>query len=104
MTGRRGWTSQVSLSPLLCRLNSASLVVLITAMLCERRIVFVSRNLSVLSACVHAAVSLLFPFEWPVREGHQQSCIWPPTDGLRVASRHNLLCLICVRLCVRACG
>jgi hypothetical protein len=60
---------QIPLSPLLCRLDHSSLVVLLTAMLCERRIVFVARSLPVLSACVHAAVSLLFPFEWPVRAG-----------------------------------
>lgn len=58
---------QVSLLPLLSRLDAHSLLVLYTAMLCERRIVFVSRYLSTLSACVHGALSLLYPMTWQVR-------------------------------------
>jgi hypothetical protein len=58
---------QISLAPLLSRLGPKTLLVLYTAMICERRILFVSQHLSVLSSCVHAAMSLLFPFEWPVR-------------------------------------
>ncbi len=54
------------LTPLLSRLSAATLVVLLTALLCERSIVFVARSLPVLSACVHAAAALVFPLEWPV--------------------------------------
>ena len=58
---------QVSLLPPLSRLDAHSLLVLYTSMLCERRIVFVSRYLSTLSACVHGALSLLYPMTWQVR-------------------------------------
>ena len=57
---------QISLLPLLSRLDVHSLVLLYSAMLCERRIVFVSRHLPTLSACLHAATSLLYPFTWQV--------------------------------------
>ena len=81
---------QIPLSPLLARFNPASLVVLLTAMLCERRIVFVSRNLPQLSACVHAAMSLLYPLEGPVRgcthDVGAAGCRCPPPPPLITAT------------------
>lgn len=60
---------QVSLLPLLSRLDHHSLITLFSAMLCERHIAFVSRHLPTLSSCLQAAVSLLYPFKWQVCEG-----------------------------------
>lgn len=54
----------VPLSPLLNRLDVSALLMLYTAMLCERRILFVAQSLPTLTACVHAAAALLQPFEW----------------------------------------
>jgi hypothetical protein len=54
----------VPLSPLLMRLDHGPLLLLLAAMLAERRVMFVSQSVSVLTACVHAAVALLQPFEW----------------------------------------
>jgi DENN (AEX-3) domain len=34
------------------------------SMLCERRIIVTSRKLSRLTACIHAAGSLLYPMTW----------------------------------------
>ena len=54
----------VPLAPLLNRLDSDALLMLYVAMLSERRIMFVAQALPTLTACVHAAVALLQPFEW----------------------------------------
>ena len=54
----------VPLSPLLTRLDPQSILLLYSAMLCERRILFVSNSISVLSSSVHAALALLQPFKW----------------------------------------
>jgi len=56
--------SDVPLSPLLNRLEPGALLMLYSAMLCERRIMFVAQAIPTLTACVHAAVALLQPFEW----------------------------------------
>jgi hypothetical protein len=54
----------VPISPLLTRLDPQSILLLYAAMLCERRILFVSNSISVLSSSVHAALALLQPFKW----------------------------------------
>ena len=54
----------VPLAPLLNRLDCDALMMLYTAMLSERRILFVAQAIPTLTACVHAAVALLQPFEW----------------------------------------
>ena len=51
-------------APLLSRLDAPALLMLLTAMLCERRIMFVAGSLATLTSGVHAAVALLAPFEW----------------------------------------
>ena len=52
------------LTPLLMRLDAPALLMLYVAMLCQRRVMFVSASLSTLTSAVHAAVALLAPFEW----------------------------------------
>ncbi|MDP2439154.1 MAG: DENN domain-containing protein, partial [archaeon] len=54
----------VSLEPLLLALDTHNLLLLLGSLLVERRVIFVSANLSQLSACVQAAVALLYPFSW----------------------------------------
>lgn len=49
---------------LLNHLDPLSIVSIVIAMLCERRIIFVSSKLSTLSSCVQASVALLYPFVW----------------------------------------
>lgn len=56
--------ANASFHTLVGALPVASLVDLFAAMLCERRIVIVSKDLSMLSSCVHAAASTLYPFQW----------------------------------------
>jgi len=56
--------ADVPLTPLLTRLDAPALLMLYTALLCERRIVFVAQSPSTLTACVHAALALLQPAEW----------------------------------------
>lgn len=52
------------MSPLLRHLGSDSLLLLYTALLCERRVVVTARDPGLASACVMAALRLLAPFEW----------------------------------------
>jgi hypothetical protein len=53
------------LSPSLARWMSLdNAMLLLSALLCEQKIVFVSKHLPKLSECVHAAVGLLGPLEW----------------------------------------
>lgn len=54
----------VPLAPLLNRLDAPALLMLYSALLCERRIMMVAQSIPTLTACVHAAVALLQPFEW----------------------------------------
>lgn len=54
----------VPLAPLLSRLDAPALLALYTAMLCERRILFTSQSLSILTSCIHAAIAIFQPFEW----------------------------------------
>ena len=54
----------VPLAPLLNRLDFDALLMLYSAMLSERRVMFVAQAIPTLTACVHAAVALLQPFEW----------------------------------------
>jgi DENN (AEX-3) domain/uDENN domain len=54
----------VPLAPLLNRLDVDALLMLYTAMLAERRIMFVAQAIPTLTSCVHAAIALLQPFEW----------------------------------------
>lgn len=53
-----------SFTTLLEQLDPFSIVTVIISMLCERRIIFLSRKLSVLSNCVQACVALISPFVW----------------------------------------
>ena len=57
-------SSSWPLLPLSRHLSVDNLLLLLSALLCEQRIVFVSRHLSRLSACIHAAVALLQPLQW----------------------------------------
>jgi hypothetical protein len=54
----------VDFEPLLTRLDPFSIVTLILALLSERRVIFVSEKLSVLSHCAQGALALLYPFAW----------------------------------------
>ena len=56
--------TQVRISPLLSRLDVYPLLLLFSALLCERRVVLVSRSHAVLSSCTYAALALLEPFQW----------------------------------------
>lgn len=53
-----------SYDALLTHLDPFSIVSILIAMLCERRIIFVSSKLSTLSSCVQASVALIYPFVW----------------------------------------
>ena len=51
-------------SPLIERIAPKVLLQLLSALLCERRIIFTAKSASTLSDCIHAAVALLYPFQW----------------------------------------
>jgi hypothetical protein len=52
------------LEQLLRRLGVGGLLAALAALLSEQRLLFVSASLPRLSACVHAALALLQPFQW----------------------------------------
>lgn len=54
-----------SCEALIDSLDSIKLLFLFTAMLCERRIIIFSNDLGRVTKCAIAAVSLLYPFNWP---------------------------------------
>mmetsp|Transcript_37836 Transcript_37836/g.95089 ORF Transcript_37836/g.95089 Transcript_37836/m.95089 type:complete len:750 (+) Transcript_37836:78-2327(+) len=54
----------ITFRPLLKRLDPANVIHLFTSILVERRIIFVSEQLSYLSDCTNAALTLISPFEW----------------------------------------
>ncbi len=59
-----GASSQLSVEPLFEQLSVENVLRVFSAVLCEQRIVFVSRSLTVLSECVHAAAAMIAPLEW----------------------------------------
>ena len=57
--------ADVRVLPLVRALRDArALQALVGALMCERRVVLVSASVEQLSACAHACVALLQPFEW----------------------------------------
>ena len=64
----------VKLAPLVSRFDVKSLILLLSALMCEKRIIFIGDDLSTLSECIHAAVAILCsplrpvmcscPFSW----------------------------------------
>jgi hypothetical protein len=49
---------------LLSRLAAPQLILFISALMSERRVVVIASTLDVLSECIHAAIELLYPFSW----------------------------------------
>ena len=49
---------------LIKRLPQSKLILFISAILLEKRLIVVARELDVLSTCIHAAMALAYPFEW----------------------------------------
>ena len=56
----------IPILPLLEVLGVNNFLLLLSCILCEKRLLFISENVSVLSARVLAAVSILHPFQWQV--------------------------------------
>eukprot|EP00211_Chloroparvula_japonica_P002364 CAMPEP_0119121660 /NCGR_PEP_ID=MMETSP1310-20130426/2188_1 /TAXON_ID=464262 /ORGANISM="Genus nov. species nov., Strain RCC2339" /LENGTH=461 /DNA_ID=CAMNT_0007111235 /DNA_START=186 /DNA_END=1567 /DNA_ORIENTATION=- len=54
----------IDFQPLLRALSAKSVMRIYASLLLERRIIFVSKSLQTLTACVQACVALLYPFEW----------------------------------------
>eukprot|EP00210_Caulerpa_lentillifera_P003214 g3071.t1 len=67
LTGIGMKMSAVSLARLLWRIPVQCLMTLFASLLLERRIIMVSKNKDTLSAAVHAAAALIYPFEWTHR-------------------------------------
>ncbi|CAN0428315.1 unnamed protein product, partial [Ascophyllum nodosum] len=56
--------NDVPVTPLLVRLGPRNFLRLWSAILCERRVLLVAEDVRTLSACVHAASAILYPFAW----------------------------------------
>ena len=63
-TGNGSWNAGVPLARLFWHLPAASLMGLLQALLLERRILMVAQEKDTLSAALHAAAALLYPFSW----------------------------------------
>ena len=63
-TGNGSWNAGIPLARLLWHLPSGALMALLQAMLLERRIFMVAQERDTLSAALHAAAALLYPFRW----------------------------------------
>lgn len=103
---------QVPLTPLLSRLDVEPLLMLYSALLCERRVVMVSRSAAVASSCAYAAVALLQPFEWMVGCHWEAQChMWcgshahAPSFCLRPtpACVHSVCAEVYAAVLLRAC-
>ena len=49
----------VKLAPLVSRFDVKSIINILCALMCEKRIIFIGDDLTVLSECIHAAVAML---------------------------------------------
>lgn len=49
----------VKLAPLVSRFDVKNLILLLSALMCEKRIIFIGDDLATLSECIHAAVAIL---------------------------------------------
>ncbi|NP_001007347.1 DENN/MADD domain containing 2Db [Danio rerio] len=58
------WLEHVDFTALFSRLNDEELLLVFTAAVLERRIIFISEELSTLSQVLHAVAALLYPFVW----------------------------------------
>lgn len=67
LTGGSPEMAGVSLARLLWRIPVQCLMTLIASLFLERRIIMVSTSKDTLSAAIHAASALIYPFEWPHR-------------------------------------
>lgn len=63
-TGNGSWNAGIPLARLLWHLKSGPLMALLQAILLERRILMVAQERDTLSASLHAAAALLYPFRW----------------------------------------
>lgn len=50
----------VKLAPLVSRFDVKNLILLLSALMCEKRIIFIGDDLTTLSECIHAAVAILY--------------------------------------------
>ncbi len=50
--------------PLIQPLGPEQFLLVLSAALCERRLIFVAEDVGTLSAAVHAAAAMLYPFQW----------------------------------------
>ena len=50
----------VKLAPLVSRFDVKNLILLLSALMCEKRIIFIGNDLTTLSECIHAAVAILY--------------------------------------------
>lgn len=57
----------VKLAPLVSRFDVKNLILLLSALMCEKRIIFIGDDLTTLSECIHAAVAILYSFHSYVR-------------------------------------
>ena len=62
----KNWCSNVPILPLLESLGAQRFLFLLTSIMCEKRILFVAENVTMLSARVFSALSMLYPFQWQV--------------------------------------
>ncbi|KAK9829376.1 hypothetical protein WJX72_005465 [[Myrmecia] bisecta] len=63
-SGNGIWNAGIPLARLLWALPAPALMTLVASLLLERRVILTARDTDTVSACVHAAAALLYPFRW----------------------------------------
>ena len=58
----------VDFSLLFSTLSISKIIKLFSSLLMERRVIFCTSSLSLMTGCAHALMALLYPFEWQVSE------------------------------------
>lgn len=62
--GNGSWNAGIPLARLLWHVPVQGLMTLLAALLLERRVILVAQDRDTVSAAVHAAAALLYPFRW----------------------------------------
>ncbi|DBA87177.1 TPA: hypothetical protein ACH3X2_005181 [Trebouxia sp. C0005] len=62
--GNGSWNAGIPLAPLLWHVPVQGLMTLLAALLLERRVILVAEDRNKVTAAVHAAAALLYPFRW----------------------------------------
>jgi hypothetical protein len=75
-------------------------MVLLASILLESRVLFISNDISLLSACAHAAIAMIYPFTWQVSNKYLKDILIDLACLYSISpKRFNGLCLLTSPIC-----